>query len=538
MKKCILSIALCAVISLGLLAVQPVSTSAGVPLMSENGRTFGINRDACMALKNDGSVWTWGHYGSNQLGISYNEQDFIVLDDGGIGRTAALPTPTRILDGAISIWSTGTITDIQAFAIKGDDSLWGWGSGYTGNGRQAFQILSNAACVVSNNMAITKDGALWCWGMDGVSVVSYPQFDDLNLIKLMDNVAFVSSSNLAGNTSTLAIKTDGSLWAWGLNGNGQLGDGTNIRRETPVKIMDNVIYALIDFNIGMAIKSDNSLWAWGLNTHGQIGNGTTQTQLSPVKVMDSVIAIDARADTNMALKADGSLWAWGRNRYGQIGDGTLVDRHSPVKIMDGVMLPSRLPPGPITPIAPTTPATPTPTTPPPTPSDQPSPWATGQVNAAIAAGLVPQSLQSRYNQSTTRAEFCALAVALYENTNGEITGRSTFSDTNDVNVQKAAFIGVVGGVGNNRFAPDDTLTREQAATMLTRLADAVGKPFPKLAPTFTDKAAISSWAFEAVGQAQAAGIMGGVDGNRFAPKDPYTREQSIATILRLFLAVK
>ena len=178
------------------------------------------------------------------------------------------------------------------------------------------------------------------------------------------------------------------------------------------------------------------------------------------------------------------------------------------------------------------------TTPPPTTADQPSSWAVEQVNAAIAEKLVPQSLQSKYTQATTRAEFCALAVALYENVKGEITGRSTFTDTNDVNVQKAASIGVVTGVGDNKFDPDAQLTREQAAVMLARLADAVGKPLAASAPTFADNAQISSWATEQVGQIQAAGIMSGVGSNTFAPKDPYTREQSIITIMRLFGVVK
>ena len=172
-----------------------------------------------------------------------------------------------------------------------------------------------------------------------------------------------------------------------------------------------------------------------------------------------------------------------------------------------------------------------------TPTDvleRPSTWAATEVNAAVSAGLVPQTLQSRYTQAATRAEFCALAVALYENVKGEIKGRSTFTDTNDANVQKAAFIGVVGGVGNNRFDPNARLTREQAAAMLARLADAVGKPFPKQAATFTDNSEISSWALEAVGKTQAAGIMGGVGDNRFTPQDPYTREQSIVTLMRLW----
>jgi hypothetical protein len=166
-----------------------------------------------------------------------------------------------------------------------------------------------------------------------------------------------------------------------------------------------------------------------------------------------------------------------------------------------------------------------------------STWAQEGITRAIDLGLVPQNLQSAYTQATTRAEFAALAVTLYETLAGReiaIDRSIIFSDTTDVNVHKAATIGVVTGVGDNRFDPDTQLTREQAAVMLSRLAQAIGQPFPDAAPSFADNADISSWAIEAVGQMQAAEIMGGVGDNRFAPQDPYTREQSIITLLRLF----
>ena len=167
-------------------------------------------------------------------------------------------------------------------------------------------------------------------------------------------------------------------------------------------------------------------------------------------------------------------------------------------------------------------------------SSEASAWAREDIIRAIELELVPQALQSNYTQATTRAEFTALAVALYENVQGEITGRVTFTDTNDVNVQKMAYLGVVTGVGNNRFEPNAALTREQAAVMLTRLAEALGQPFSRATPAFSDNASISPWAIDGVGQAQASGIMGGVGDSRFAPLDPYTREQSIITMLRLF----
>ena len=167
--------------------------------------------------------------------------------------------------------------------------------------------------------------------------------------------------------------------------------------------------------------------------------------------------------------------------------------------------------------------------------EKPSSWAEAAVSDAIAAGLVPQSLRGSYTQAATRAEFCALAVAMYEAVTGkEITQRHKFDDTTDVNVEKAAAIDVVNGVGDGKFDPNSALTREQAATMLARLASAVERPLTIKATTFTDKGGISFWAYDAVGQVQASGIMDGVGGNTFAPKQLYTREQSIITLLRIY----
>src|SRR5262245_46871663 len=118
-----------------------------------------------------------------------------------------------------------------------------------------------------------------------------------------------------------------------------------------------------------------------------------------------------------------------------------------------------------------------------------SSWAQANVAAAVDIGLVPAILHSNFTQATTPAEFAALALALYETVTGlVITQLGTFTDTNDLNVRKAAGIGVVQGVGDNLFAPDVPLTREQAATMLSRLAIAIGGPLPTQAIVFYDNA--------------------------------------------------
>lgn len=172
-------------------------------------------------------------------------------------------------------------------------------------------------------------------------------------------------------------------------------------------------------------------------------------------------------------------------------------------------------------------------------NNTPSSWAEEQVHTAISAGLVPGTLQYNYTSATTRAEFCALAVKLYETVKGTtITERAFFTDTTDVNVEKMGALGVVSGAGNGRFNPNGALTREQAAVMLANLANAIGKPLATHTAAFADNGSISSWATDAVGRVQGSGIMGGVSNNKFSPRGSYTREQSIITILRLYDAVK
>ena len=168
-------------------------------------------------------------------------------------------------------------------------------------------------------------------------------------------------------------------------------------------------------------------------------------------------------------------------------------------------------------------------------STAPSNWAAEDIAYAISIGLTPKQLQTNYTKDITRAEFCSLIVALYEKVTGTtITDRVQFDDTNDLNVTKAAAIKAVSGVGNNLFWPDNSLTREQAAVMLSRLAEVVGQPLPTEHVAFADRHSISSWALEGVGQVQRAGIMGGIGKNLFAPQENYTVEQGIVTILRLY----
>ncbi|RKG48667.1 kelch-like protein [Corallococcus sp. AB011P] len=140
----------------------------------------------------------------------------------------------------------------------------------------------------------------------------------------------------AGDHHTLALKQDGTVWAWGSNGYGQLGDGTTTNRLTPVQVqgLTGVVALTADGAHSLALKHDGTVWAWGYNGKGQLGDGTLTTQFTPVQVqgLTGVAALSAGADHTLALKHDGTVWAWGGNDYGQLGDGTWTVRLTPVQV--------------------------------------------------------------------------------------------------------------------------------------------------------------------------------------------------------------
>ena len=174
----------------------------------------------------------------------------------------------------------------------------------------------------------------------------------------------------------------------------------------------------------------------------------------------------------------------------------------------------------------------------------PSSWAKEAVEKARDLGILPEAFRSGFGRSTTRSEFAAIAIALYEHLTEPITGRETFTDTSDTNVEKAAYLGIVTGVGDNRFDPQSPITREQAAVMLGRLfrvlqnrsviIDLPAIDLPYLPSVFNDYYQISPWAFNTVAWTYGMGIMHSTGNQLFSPQEAYTREQSIVTIMRVF----
>ena len=133
------------------------------------------------------------------------------------------------------------------------------------------------------------------------------------------------------------ISGNGSLYMWGNNDCGQLGDGTKTYRDIPVKIMDNVVSISTRWNSSGAITRDGSLYMWGCNDYGQLGDGTKTDRDIPVKIMDNVVSVSVGRYASGAITKDRSLYMWGYNAWGQLGNGTIVDEVIPVKVLDDVV---------------------------------------------------------------------------------------------------------------------------------------------------------------------------------------------------------
>lgn len=184
-----------------------------------------------------------------------------------------------------------------------------------------------------HSAVIMTDGSLWMWGYNWYGQLGDGTTNNKHKpTKIMDNVRSVC----LGYNYSAAIKNDGSLWMWGDNSYGRLGDGTTNDAYRPIKIMDDVETVRLGGYHSAAIKTDGTLWLWGYNFEGRLGDGTTEDAYRPIKIMDDVEMVSLGRRHTAAIKTDGTLWMWGYNYQGQLGDGTRKGRYEPTKVMDDV----------------------------------------------------------------------------------------------------------------------------------------------------------------------------------------------------------
>lgn len=291
-----------------------------------------------LALKNDGTVWTWGRNAS-----------------GGDG----FAIPVQVPISSVKAVYAGK----ACFAVKDDGTVWAWGDnsgGHLGDGTLNDSVtlvqvkIQNISEMDGVGVFAVKDGSVWAWGYNVYDVVGdknyYGYLGDNSpnttrptpfIVDGLSNVKAVS----AGQSHILVLKNDGTVWAWGKNDMGQLGNGkkTGIFEytNTPINIgLNNVKAVSANGYQSMALKNDGTVWTWG-SIAGSLA-------LTPrmVQGLNGVIAISAGVDHCMALKDDGTVWTWGSSSPVQVKidiTGTPIISSNPARIVNNTMNPTSTP---------------------------------------------------------------------------------------------------------------------------------------------------------------------------------------------------
>jgi len=284
------------------------------------------------ALKNSGSLYCWGVNDQGELGD---------------GTTTAMRTTPTLVNGDTD-WAAVDGGGLHTCALKTDGSLWCWGYdayGQLGDGSpyslQKAPVQAGAdtdwkqvSAGSTHTCAVKNNRTLWCFGNNG-----YGQLGDktkLNkTVPTQIGKATTWSQVSAGNAYTCARKTDGTLWCWGYNGAGNLGIGSTAEKTVPVQVGTAATWSEVfasSFHT-CARKKDNSLWCWGGNDYGELGNGSPGAAiLKPRKVGTGWNLFELGYYHTCASKSDQSLWCWGYNEYGQLGDGTTTNRSLPTNV--------------------------------------------------------------------------------------------------------------------------------------------------------------------------------------------------------------
>lgn len=329
----------------------PVAGLAGVATIIGQAGAPPYGGASIYALKDDGTVWAWGLNHVGQLG------------DGTTSTTRSKPVRISGLTDVKAI----LCEDLSGYALKRDGTVWAWGRNQNPSDNSHPLIPDRASPAplfgfsdieamatgswrgIVSLYGLRSDGTVWAWGDnyfgqlgDGSTTTRLGPVHVLGL----DGVASIaaSASHAAGGVAAYAVASDGTVWAWGDNSSGQLGDGTQSDRSTPVRVigLPAIAHVYAVDNGAYAIATDGSLWAWGSNDPypwnpiaGALGVGDSEASVSTplrVNVPVPVAAIASGLRSTYALGADGSVWAWGANNDGQLGLGHDSSQRTPANV--------------------------------------------------------------------------------------------------------------------------------------------------------------------------------------------------------------
>lgn len=277
-----------------------------------------------LAVQSDGSAWAFGGNAYGQLGL---------------GHTTSKTEPTRI-PGIYSARAVAAGGD-HSLVLDQDGAVYGFGDNANGQSADAADrsvatptkvaglVASALAAGNYHSLAVREDGTVAAWGLNNAGQLGDGTVTSSSkpvTVDSLTDVTQVAAGGLPGWAGhSLALRSDGTVWAWGYGKSGQLGDGQKGSSLRPVKVfgLTDVTAVAAAGDTSYALKSDGTVWAWGANAYGQLGNtASRRVEPAPVKVaLDDVESLAAGGTHALAVRDDGTVWAWGNNNTGQLGDG-------------------------------------------------------------------------------------------------------------------------------------------------------------------------------------------------------------------------